>query len=262
MSTILDRILATKAEEVAARREARSIAELEAICGEQSPARGFARALSTGTAQQPAVIAEIKRASPSKGLIREDYDVASIATSYAEHGASCLSVLTDESYFQGSDEHLRTARAAVDLPIIRKDFVIEEYQITEARALGADCVLLIAAAMDIMRLTNLYQHARNVGLDALIEVHNLEELQAALSLQPGLVGINNRNLKTFEVSLDNTIDLLEHIPPGVVTVTESGIHSREDVQRMLDKGVYAFLVGEAFMRAEVPGKALEALFRS
>ena len=261
MGTILDDILATKRAEVAERKQARPAATLETLCTEQAAPRGFAAALARGTAERAAVISEIKRASPSKGLIREHFDVAEIARSYASHGAACISVLTDESYFQGSDDHLRTARAAVDLPIIRKDFVVDPYQITEARALGADCVLLIVAALDIMQLTTLYQHAKNLGLDVLIEVHDRTELEAALTLGPALVGVNNRNLKTFDVSLDTTINLLQHVPEGVVLVTESGIHSREDIERMHEAGVHAFLVGEAFMRAEDPGAELKALFR-
>ncbi len=258
--TILDDILATKRQEVAARKALRPEAEIRQACAEMPACRGFADALRRGSSARAAVIAEIKRASPSKGLIREAYDPAAIAASYAQHGASCISVLTDEQYFQGADAHLRMARATVDLPIIRKDFVIDAYQITEARALGADCVLLIAAALDIMQLTNLFQHARNLGLDALIEVHNRAELDAALSLGPKVVGINNRNLKTFEVSLNTTIELLEHIPPGVVPVTESGIRTAKDVATMQAAGVHAFLVGEAFMRAEDPGAELASLF--
>ena len=260
MGTILDDILATKREEVSERKQAQPVAKLEALCKEQADPRGFAAALAKGTAERAAVISEIKRASPSKGLIREHFDVAEIARSYASHGAACLSVLTDVSYFQGSDDHLRTARAAVDLPIIRKDFVVDPYQITEARALGADCVLLIVSALDIMQLTTLYQHARNLGLDVLIEVHDRTELEAALTLRPELIGVNNRNLKTFEVSLDTTIDLLPHMPEDVVKVTESGIRNRADIQRMQDVGVHAFLVGEAFMRAQDPGAELSALF--
>lgn len=261
--TILDEILAHKAREVAARKTAVPQAALARRIEARSEApRGFVAALRARTdANQPAVIAEVKKASPSKGVIRPDFDPAAIARSYAANGAACLSVLTDEKFFQGSDEYLRAARSAVDIPVLRKDFVIDEYQLHEASALGADCVLLIVAALDVMRLTVLHQCARNLGLDVLIEVHDRSELEAALSLGPTLVGINNRNLKTFETSLQTTFDLLEHVPDDVLVVTESGIRARADVTQMLEHEVYAFLVGEAFMRAADPGAALASLFR-
>ncbi|XOV84208.1 MAG: indole-3-glycerol phosphate synthase TrpC [bacterium] len=261
MSSILDTIIATKHEEVAARRLQVPLAELTRQSETVIPARGFCAALHQAAANsQPGVIAEIKKASPSKGVIRENFDPVAIAQSYTRHGATCLSVLTDEVYFQGSDQYLQAVRAVTELPIIRKDFVIDEYQVYEAKVLGADCILLIAAALNIMQLTVLNQTARGIGLDVLIEVHNLTELQAALSLRPTLIGINNRNLKTFETSLTNTIDLLPHIPDDVTVVTESGIRTLDDIDLMNRHGVYCFLVGETFMRADDPGQALRNLF--
>lgn len=261
MSDILDRIIATKHEEVALRKTHTSVQMLKERAADAEAPRGFCAALQRAAlAKQPGVIAEIKKASPSKGVIREDFHPAQIAQSYAAAGATCLSVLTDEQYFQGADQYLKDARAAVSLPVIRKDFIIDEYQIYEARAMGADCILLIVAALDIMSLTVLYGSAKSMGLDVLIEVHDENELQAALSLQPSLIGINNRNLKTFETTLDTTITLLPDIPEGITVVTESGIGTEDDVQRMRDNDVHCFLVGEAFMRAEDPGAQLRALF--
>ncbi len=261
MSDILSRIIDTKRSEISSRKAAVSVAQLRSAAEQAAAPRGFVDSLrSRADAGAAAVIAEIKKASPSKGVIREDFDPVSIAQSYAQHGAACLSVLTDEQYFQGSDQYLLDVRAAVKLPVIRKDFVVDEYQVYEARALGADCILLIAAALDIMRLTVLNQLARGLGLDVLIEVHNRTELEAALSQQPSLVGINNRNLKTFETSLDTTINLLPHIPEGITVVTESGISSSADVQLMRNNNVNAFLVGEAFMRAADPGAEMQKLF--
>ena len=261
MSDILERIIATKHEEVALRKAHTSVHVLRERAADVTPPRGFSDALQrAAAAKQPGVIAEIKKASPSKGVIREDFHPAQIAESYAAAGATCLSVLTDEQYFQGADQYLIDARNAVSLPVIRKDFIIDEYQIYEARAMGADCILLIVAALDIMSLTVLYGSARSMGLDVLIEVHDESELHAALSLQPRLIGINNRNRKTFETSLATTINLLPGIPDGVTVVTESGIATSGDVQRMLDNDVHCFLVGEAFMRAEDPGAQLRALF--
>lgn len=258
---ILSRIIATKREEVAAREQRLPLAEVRAQAEQRTDYRGFANALCRAANKQRAgVIAEIKKASPSKGVIRADFDPPAIAQSYAQHGATCLSVLTDEQYFQGHDDYLRAARAAVQLPVIRKDFVISEYQIYEAAAMGADCILLIVAALDVMRLTVLAQCAKGLGIDILVEVHNANELQAALTLNPTLVGINNRNLKTFEVSLQNTIQLLPDIPATTTVVTESGISSQADVQLMREHDVHCFLVGEAFMRAPEPGQALAELF--
>ena len=261
MSDILDKIIATKREEVAERKVKTPLSDLRAQIADTAATRGFTqRLVDAANAQRPGVIAEIKKASPSKGVIREDFDPRAIAEDYARAGASCLSVLTDEQYFQGSDRYLQDVRDHVDLPVIRKDFTIDEYQLYEARAIGADAVLLIVAALDIMRLTVLHQTAKGLGLDVLIEVHNKNELDAALSLNPTLVGINNRNLKNFETSLTNTTDLLEHIPANVTVVTESGIGSKADVTFMRNHGVHCFLVGEAFMRAPSPGDALINLF--
>ena len=261
MSDILDQIVATKREEISARKARRDAASLRAEAEARSDYRGFAQSLANKVnAGKPGVIAEIKKASPSKGVIRADFDPEAIAKSYATAGAACLSVLTDEQYFQGSDEYLIAARAEVQLPVIRKDFTVDEYQVFEAGAMGADCILLIAAALDIMRLTVLNQTAKGIGLDVLIEVHNEAELGAALSLNPSLIGINNRNLKTFETSLDTTLDLLPKIPDGVTVVTESGIANKADVTLMRDNDVHCFLVGEAFMRAQEPGDELARLF--
>ena len=259
--TILDRIIAHKREEVAGRRRQRRFATLEAEVERQSAPRGFAEALDRKIAKgQPAVIAELKKASPSKGLIRASYDPAAIAPQYEAAGAACLSVLTDEAFFQGADQHLQTARQATALPVLRKDFMVDGYQILESRALGADCVLLIVSALDAAQLTALHQQALALGLDALIEVHDAGELETALNLNPRLVGINNRNLKTFETRLETTLDLLARIPDDVRVVTESGIHDPSQVRMMRERGVGAFLVGEAFMRAEDPGAELRMLF--
>jgi indole-3-glycerol phosphate synthase len=261
MTTILDEIIAHKHIEVEQRRNQVPLDTLRERAHEASEPRCFVDALQTSVnGDRPAVIAEIKRASPSKGLIREDFDPPEIARQYESAGAACLSVLTDEKYFQGHDDYLVAARSACNLPVLRKDFVVDQYQLFEARALGADCVLLIVSALDIMKLTVLHDTARNLGLDVLIEVHDSVELQAALSLRPTLVGINNRNLKTFETSLDTTLKLLDQIPDGVMVVTESGIHSRANVDLMRSHDVHAFLVGEAFMRAHDPGAALRELF--
>ena len=263
MSTILDRILATKAGELAQRKAQRSQTDLESALANapMTDPRGFVAALRRQAEQkQPGVIAEIKKASPSKGVIRADFDPAAIAKDYAANGASCLSVLTDEEYFQGNDAYLREVRGAVDLPIIRKDFTIDSYQIYEARLMDADCILLIASALTKTELATLHGTARDLGLDVLIEVHDRAELDIALSLDPNLIGINNRNLKTFETSLNTTLELLSEIPVGTTVVTESGIGTRQDVEAMLSQGVYCFLVGEALMRQPSPGAALSALF--
>jgi indole-3-glycerol phosphate synthase len=261
MSTILDTILRRKHEEVAARREHVSLFELKARATSAPPARGFADAIDAKIrAGLPAVIAEVKKASPSKGVIRADFDPAAIARSYEAGGAACLSVLTDVDFFQGSDDYLRQARAACALPVLRKDFVVDAYQLYEARALGADCVLLIAAALDDARLSEFAFVAAELGMDVLVEVHDLDELERALPVPSRLLGINNRNLKTFEVSLQATLDLQPMVPADRVLVTESGILAPADVARMRGAGVHAFLVGEAFMRAEDPGAALAALF--
>ncbi|MDO9345710.1 indole-3-glycerol phosphate synthase TrpC [Pseudomonas pergaminensis] len=260
--TVLEKILARKAEEVAERRARVSLAELEEQAKIADAPRGFANALiKQAKEKQPAVIAEIKKASPSKGVIREVFIPEDIAKSYEKGGATCLSVLTDIDYFQGSDLFLQQARAACKLPVIRKDFMVDPYQIVEARALGADCVLLIVSALDDVKMAELAAVAKSVGLDVLVEVHDGDELERALkTLDTPLVGVNNRNLHTFEVSLENTLDLLPRIPRDRLVITESGIVNRADVELMEISGVYSFLVGETFMRAENPGAELQRLF--
>lgn len=261
MSTILDTILARKHAEVAERAARLPLADLQARLTSAPPVRGFADALAARIASgQPGVIAEVKKASPSKGVIRADFDPAAIARSYAAAGAACLSVLTDIDFFQGSDTYLQQARAACGLPVLRKDFVIDPYQIYEARVLGADCVLLIAAALDDTRLSEFAFLAAELGMDVLVEVHDLDELERALPVPARLLGINNRNLKTFEVSLQTTLDLKAAAPADRLLVTESGILTRADVACMREAGVHAFLVGEAFMRQPDPGAALQELF--
>ncbi|MCB1842876.1 MAG: indole-3-glycerol phosphate synthase TrpC [Halioglobus sp.] len=259
--TILRRILARKASEVAERRAQCPLAALEARIPAQGATRGFTESLQARvSAGEPAVIAEVKKASPSKGVIREDFDPAQIAVSYSEGGAACLSVLTDVDFFQGADEYLQAARSACSLPVLRKDFTVDPYQVVEARALGADAILLIVAALEDSRMRELAAAAAEHGLDVLVEVHDRAELERALGLGLTLVGINNRDLHTFDTRLETTLELLPHIPAGRVVVTESGIHSVEDVQRMRSAGVHAFLVGEAFMRSPSPGEKLRALF--
>jgi len=226
-----------------------------------SPVRGFAKTLiSRAQAHSSAVIAEIKKASPSKGVIREDFVPKEIALSYEKAGAACLSVLTDVDFFQGADAYLQQARVATGLPVIRKDFVVDEYQVAESRALEADCILLIVSALERVQLIDLHQQAMELGLDVLIEVHDEAELDLALDIENPMVGINNRNLHTFDVSLDTTFSLLPRIPSDRLVITESGIGQPEDVQTMLGKGVYGFLVGESFMKASDPGEKLQALF--
>lgn len=261
MNDILQKILATKKAEISAARQMRSESDVLREAKSRKDVRGFARAIEEKIAQgKPGVIAEIKKASPSKGVIRENFNPAEIAASYAAHGAACLSVLTDVQFFQGSHDYLRQARAACSLPVLRKDFMIDPYQIAHARAIGADCVLLIVAALSLDQLKELESLAMELEMDVLVEVHDRDELDAALQLKTPLLGINNRNLRTFEVSLQNTIDLLPLIPEGKRVVTESAILSREDVDLMRSHDVQAFLVGERFMRAEEPGLALQELF--
>jgi indole-3-glycerol phosphate synthase len=261
MSDILGKILGTKAREVTERANRIPLTELKKSCESAPPVRGFIRAIEQKMALgQAAVICEIKKASPSKGVIRDHFVPAEIAQSYAQHGAACLSVLTDEQYFQGHDRFLGEARNACSLPVIRKEFIIDHYQVFEARTIGADAILLIVAALGDAMLLELSELAASLGMDVLVEVHNGEELERALALPCRLVGINNRNLRTFETTLKTTLDLLEHIPDDRIVVTESGIHHGEDVARMRDHDVNAFLVGEAFMRAENPGERLGELF--
>jgi indole-3-glycerol phosphate synthase len=261
MADILARILATKAGEIAAAKAVRPMREIAATARAQSPPRDFEGALRARIAAgRPAVIAEVKKASPSRGVLRADFDPPAIAASYERGGAACLSVLTDRQYFQGAPEFLTEARAACALPVLRKDFIIDEYQVAEARAMGADAILLIVAALADARLTALEACARDLGMAVLVEVHDGTELDRALRLATPLVGINNRNLRTFDVSLATTLGLLPRIPAGKLVVTESGILAPEDVAAMRARGVGAFLVGEAFMRAPDPGAALAALF--
>jgi len=261
MSDILNTILARKAEEVAARSAAVPLAELKARLADASPVRGFANALKATIADgQPAVIAEVKKASPSRGVIRPDFHPADIAVSYEFGGASCLSVLTDIDFFQGADDYLRQAREACTLPVLRKDFTIDPYQVYEARVLGADCILLIVSALEDAQLADLSGLALALGMDVLVEVHDIDELERAIQVPVPLVGINNRNLRTFEVSLDTTLSMRAAVPRDRLLVTESGILTPDDVALMRGHGVNGFLVGEAFMRAEEPGEALRELF--
>jgi indole-3-glycerol phosphate synthase len=261
VSDILNKILARKAEEIAQRQTQTSLNELQQRIQQASPVRGFVNALQNKiSANQSAVIAEIKKASPSKGVIRPDFNPPEIAKSYQQGGAACLSVLTDVDFFQGSDAYLQQARAACSLPVIRKDFIIDTYQINEARALEADCILLIVAALDQPQLLDLYQCAQELSLDVLVEVHDEAEMERALQIDLPMVGINNRNLRTFETSLQTTINMLGMVPENCFVVTESGIHTRQDVALMRSHQVNAFLVGEAFMRAPDPGSELAAIF--
>jgi len=261
MSDILNTILARKAEEIADRSARVPLAELMARASDASPVRGFADALheriATGDA---AVIAEIKKASPSKGVIRPDFRPAEIAMSYEFGGAACLSVLTDVDFFQGADAYLQQAREACTLPVLRKDFTIDPYQVYEARVLGADCILLIVAALDDPQLVDLSGLAMQLEMDVLVEVHDIDELERALQVPVPLIGINNRNLRTFEVSLENTLSMKDAVPKDRLLVTESGIVVAEDIATMRSAGVNAFLVGETFMRADEPGDALRQLF--
>jgi indole-3-glycerol phosphate synthase len=262
MSDVLRRIVAVKHEEVAEAKRLRDAASIRREARAQPPARDFVGALRARIAAgQAAVIAEVKKASPSKGVLRQHFVPAEIAASYARHGAACLSVLTDRQFFQGESAYLQQARAACDLPVLRKDFMVDAYQVDEARAWGADCILLIAACLDDAQMADLEAQALAWGMAVLVEVHDADELARALRLKTPLVGINNRNLKTFEVSLDITLGLLPQVPAERLLVTESGILGRADVQRMRDAQVHAFLVGEAFMRADDPGAALADLFR-
>lgn len=264
--TILHKIVVTKQQWVAQQLKQRSLAEVKALAQSQSPARDFVSALKDKATQgQPAVIAEVKKASPSQGVIRADFQPVAIAQSYADHGAACLSVLTDEPFFQGQDAYLQQVRATVDLPVLRKDFMVDAYQIYESRALGADCILLIAAILSAEELSELCALAQSLGMAVLVEVHDIAELEKALPLPSPLLGINNRNLHTFDVSLQTTLDLkarVSELSPaaGKWIVSESGIHTPADVAFLRQAGVNSFLIGESFMRAPVPGEALAQLF--
>jgi indole-3-glycerol phosphate synthase len=261
MSDILEKIVAAKREEIAAAQKRKSLAAMREDAESRVLTRDFAGALRAKIAAgRAAVIAEVKKASPSKGVLRADFIPADIAQSYAEHGAACLSVLTDRQFFQGEPDYLKQARASCDLPVLRKDFMVDPYQVYESRAMGADCILLIAACLSDAQMTELEAIARGLDMAVLVEVHDGPELQRALRLKTPLVGVNNRNLRTFEVSLDTTLAMLKDIPADRLLVTESGIQTAADVRRMREAGVHAFLVGEAFMRAEDPGAALASLF--
>ena len=261
--TILEQILETKVAEVASAKQNLSLSELEVVISHAEPVRGFSAAMRARiTRGKSAVIAEIKKASPSKGLIRQDFDPARHAADYAEHGATCLSVLTDEKYFQGANAFLQDARAACKLPVIRKDFMVDPYQIAESRALGADCVLLIVAALDPSQLQELAAYAGELSLDVLVEVHNDAELKIALELDTDLIGINNRDLHTFTTSLQTSIDLAAELAEDRLLITESGINSLEDVALMHRNGIFGFLIGESLMRSKQPGAKLRELFPS
>ena len=261
MSNILDKIVAVKREEVAAAIQRKSLEAMRADAESRLLTRDFVGAMRAKIAAgRPAVIAEVKKASPSKGVLREDFIAADIAQSYAEHGAACLSVLTDRQFFQGSVDYLKQARASCQLPVLRKDFLVDAYQVYESRSMGADCILLIAACLDDVQMKDMEAMARSLDMAVLVEVHDRAELERALKLKTPLIGVNNRNLQTFEVSLDTTLTLRAAVPADRLLVTESGIQTRDDVLRLGAAGVNAFLVGEAFMRAPDPGEALAALF--
>ncbi len=265
MADILNKILDVKADEISAAKKHQDLASLRRDVESNKEARAQIRDFETSlrdkiAAGRAGVIAEIKKASPSKGVLREDFHPAEIASSYADHGAACLSVLTDERFFQGAPDYLKQARAACSIPALRKDFMIDPYQVYQARAWGADCILLIVAALDHGLMRELEACAHEIGMDVLVEVHDADELDAALRLETSLLGINNRNLRTFETTLDTTINLLPRIPESKLVITESAIRTRDDVKRMRDHAVHAFLVGEAFMRAHDPGAELAQLF--
>ncbi len=261
MSDILEKIVAVKREEIAAGLKKKSLAAMREDAESRFMTRDFEGAMRSAIAAgRAAVIAEVKKASPSKGVLRADFIPADIAQSYAEHGAACLSVLTDQQFFQGCNDYLKQARASCDLPVLRKDFMVDPYQVFEARAIGADCILLIAACLSDAQMNELEAVARYLGMAVLVEVHDAIELQRALKLKTALLGINNRNLRTFEVTLDTTLGMMADVPANKLLITESGILQRSDVQTMRSAGVHAFLVGEAFMRAADPGAALAELF--
>ena len=260
-ASVLEEILAHKRTEVNAAKTAVSQTELEARLAHTGKTRGFAHAIRNRIAQKkPAIIAEIKKSSPSKGLIRKNFKPAEHAEDYANNRATCLSVLTDQKYFQGRDEYLQQVRVACQLPVIRKDFIIDPYQIAESRVLGADCILLIVAALQHSQLVDLVDYAQEISIDILVEVHNRLELEQALELKTELLGVNNRDLHTFETDIGVTLELAAHIPKDKLIITESGINSREDVETMLCNGIYGFLVGESFMSSDKPGEKLKELF--
>ncbi len=259
--TILTRIIARKREEITERQAISSLSDVKAIASHADATRGFAQQLNQqAQSGKAAIIAEIKKASPSKGVIRDVFQPAEIAISYEQAGASCLSVLTDKDFFQGHEDYLKAARSACSLPVLRKDFMVDPYQIYEARVIGADCILLIVSALTDMQLQDYSGLAQELGMDVLVEVHGADELDRALPLEGALLGINNRNLHSFEVTLENTFELLESIPEDRQIITESGIHTTEDVDAMFSRNINRFLVGEAFMRQENPGEGLENLF--
>ncbi len=261
LPTILEKIITRKKQEVRERSRAMPLTELQTWVAGAGQARGFEAAMAEKIlARQPAVIAEVKKASPSRGIIRADFQAGTIARSYELGGATCLSVLTDEDFFQGSDVYLKEARAVTQLPVIRKDFIVDEYQVVESKVMGADCILLIAASMDASRLKELNALAQDLGMDVLVEVHNEPELDLALELPNRMIGINNRDLHTFEVSLDTTFRLLPRVPADKLVITESGIFSGADVKSMMEKNVFGFLVGESLMRATNPGAQLQSVF--
>jgi len=261
MSDILDKILATKREEIRLTSSYRSMEDLQREVNSAPPVRNFEEAIQNKIARGGcAVIAEIKKASPSKGVIREEFDPITIAQSYEQHGAACLSVLTDRDYFMGAPEYLVAARSATKLPVLRKDFIVDPYQIFEARCMGADCILLIVAALEQSQMLDLERVAAQLGMSVLVEAHSHEEFERAIQLQTPLIGVNNRDLRTFETSLDTTFGLISALPEDRILITESGIHTRSDVEAMRDRSVFAFLVGEAFMRQPDPGRGLESLF--
>ncbi|MCY4329327.1 MAG: indole-3-glycerol phosphate synthase TrpC [Endozoicomonadaceae bacterium] len=260
--TILTKILSVKKEELAHQSYKTPLNELRSRAADSEEVRGFKQKITTQVnANKAGIIAEIKKASPSKGLIRPDFHPASLAASYEEGGATCLSVLTDVNFFQGSIDYLQEAKKSCALPVLRKDFIISPYQVYQSRALGADCILLIVAALEKNQLEDLFHTATETGLDVLVEVHNKEELETALPLKEGMTGINNRNLHTFETTLETTYDLLPHIPDKRLVITESGISKKEDVVAMFQNGVKAFLIGESFMRAENPGEKVTSFFK-
>ncbi|MDX1669798.1 MAG: indole-3-glycerol phosphate synthase TrpC [Limnobacter sp.] len=261
MSDILHKILQTKQQEIAEGKKMFSEIDWLTKAAKLEPTRGFTRRMKSVVAQgNPAVIAEVKRASPSKGILREPFDPVEIAKSYAQHGAACLSVLTDVTYFKGAPHYLELARTASGLPCIRKDFIIDTYQVVQARALHADAILLIVSALSLQQMQELEACANELGMDVLVEVHDQAEMDVALQLKTDLIGVNNRNLRTFETDLTTTLQLKSQMPEGKVLVTESGIANRQDVDLMRSNGIHAFLVGEAFMRADSPGEALDQLF--